>query len=78
MILNTSELYLPKTLKVGYQYRDTKFEKKIGYVIYLYDHTGKLRKETSWENWRDKQIESNEFENIPTAGFMIHSNIKDR
>lgn len=77
MILNTSELYLPKTLKVGYQYRDTKFEKKIGYVIY-YDHTGKLRKETSWENWRDKQIESNEFENIPTEGFMIHSNIKDR
>lgn len=77
MILTTSELYLPKTLKVGYQYRDTKFEKKIGYVIY-YDHTGKLRKETSWENWRDKQIDSNEFENTPTEGFMIHSNIKDR
>lgn len=77
MILTTSELYLPKTLKVGYQYRDTKFEKKIGYVIY-YDHTGKLRKETSWENWRDKQIDSNEFENIPTEGFMIHSNIKDK
>lgn len=77
MLLTTSELYLPKTLKVGYQYRDTKFEKKIGYVIY-YDHTGKLRKETSWENWRDKQIDSNEFENIPTEGFMIHSNIKDK
>lgn len=77
MILTTSELYLPKTLKVGYQYRDTKFEKKIGYVIY-YDHTGKLRKETSWENWRDKQIDSNEFENTPTEGFMIHSNIKDK
>ena len=77
MILNTSELYLPKTLKVGYQYRDTKFEKKIGYVIY-YDHTGKLRKETSWEHWRDKQIDSNEFENTPTEGFMIHSNIKDK
>lgn len=77
MILTTSELYLPKTLKVGYQYRDTKFEKKIGYVIY-YDHTGKLRKETSWEHWRDKQIDSNEFENTPTEGFMIHSNIKDR
>lgn len=77
MILTTSELYLPKILKVGYQYRDTKFEKKIGYVIY-YDHTGKLRKETSWENWRDKQIDSNEFENTPTEGFMIHSNIKDK
>lgn len=77
MLLTTSELYLPKTLKVGYQYRDTKFEKKIGYVIY-YDHTGKLRKETSWEHWRDKQIDSNEFENTPTEGFMIHSNIKDK
>lgn len=77
MILNTSELYLPKTLKVGYQYRNKKFEKKLGYVIY-YDHTGKLRKEISWENWRDKQINSNEFENTPTEGFMIHTNIKDK
>ena len=77
MLLTTSELYLPKTLKVGYNIEILNLKKKIGYVIY-YDHTGKLRKETSWENWRDKQINSNEFENTPTEGFMIHSNIKDK
>lgn len=64
-------LYIPKKINVGYQERKDTYTKKLAYVIY-YDHTGKLRKETSWQNWRDSKLEPNEFENIPTEGFVLN------
>ena len=47
-------IYIPKKIKVGYQNRYDTYTKKLAYVIY-YDEKNKLRKETSWNNWRDEK-----------------------
>lgn len=72
----TSTLFLPKKIKVGYQKRNSTYTGKLAYVIY-YDQKGKLKKETSWENWRDKNIEPQEFDNIPTEGFVLNKKVGD-
>lgn len=64
-------LYIPKKIKVGYQERKDTYTKKLAYVIY-YDHTGKLRKETSWQNWRNSKIDPSDFDNVPTEGFVLN------
>jgi hypothetical protein len=43
-------------------------------VIY-YDHKGVLRKEKSWNSWRDEKIEPCEFDNIPTEGFVLNKGV---
>lgn len=70
-----SQLYIPKRLRVGYQKREETYTGKLSYIIY-YDDTGKLRKETSWESWRDKKIAAEEFDNVPTEGFVFHRDVK--
>lgn len=67
------QLFIPETLKVGYQERSDTYTKKLAYVIY-YDNKGKLRKEASWESWRDKKIDADEFKNVPAEGFVINRN----
>lgn len=57
-------LYIPKTITVGFQERKDTFTGKLGYVIYT-DHKGVLRKESSWQSWRDKNIESITVDNTP-------------
>ena len=63
--------FIPNKIKVGYQERTDTFTGKLSYIIY-YDETGKLRKETSWNSWRNKSIPDDEFENIPTEGFYLN------
>ena len=46
----------------------------MAYVIY-YDNKSKLRKETSWQSWRDDQIEPDDFENTPTEGFVLNKKV---
>lgn len=67
----SSQLFIPTKLKVGYQNRADTFTGKLAYVIY-YDEKGKLRKEKSWTGWCDSSIPSDEFDNKPTTGFVIH------
>jgi len=69
-----SQIYLPKKLKVGYQKRLDTYSKKLGYVIY-YDDKNKLRKETSWKGWIDTKLGVDEFENVPTEGFVLNRNV---
>jgi len=45
-------------------------------VIY-YDQKNVLRKEKSWESWRDKNIEPQEFFNEPTSGFVLNKKVGD-
>ena len=66
-----STIYVPKKINVGYQNRNDTYTGKLAYVIY-YDEKGKLRKETSWNSWRDEKIPNNEFENVPTEGFVLN------
>jgi len=68
------QLYIPQKLKVGYQKRSDTYTANLGYIIY-YDDKGVLRKEKSWEGWRDKKIEPNEFNNVPIEGFVINKDV---
>lgn len=60
-----SNLFIPNRIRVGFQTRNDTYTKKLAYVIY-YDEKGKLRKEPSWNSWRDKKIDPEEFDNVPT------------
>lgn len=66
-----SNLFIPRVIKVGFQKRSDTYTKMLAYVIY-YDEQGKLRKETSWENWRDEKIPDVEYDNEPTQGFVLN------
>jgi hypothetical protein len=70
-----TDLYIPKTITVGYVSRPDTFTGKLAYVIYT-DHKGKLRKQTSWENWRDKNIEVETFDNTPQPNFTFNKGIQ--
>ncbi len=66
-----NNIYIPKRINVGYQNRKDTYTGKIAYVIY-YDEKGKLRKEVSWNGWRDENIPNTEFDNVPTDGFVLN------
>jgi hypothetical protein len=68
------QLFIPETIKVGFQKRNDTYTKSLGYVVYI-DEKGKLRKEASWNSWRDKSIEPKEFKNEPTEGFVLNRNV---
>lgn len=69
-----SKLYIPKKIKIGFQKRTDTFLGTLGYLIYT-DDKGVLRKEKSWQSWRDKKIDPQDFDNEPTSGFVINKNI---
>ena len=71
-----SSIFIPKTINVGYQNRSGTYTGKLAYVIYT-DEKGKLRKENSWNSWRDKTIEPDVFENVPTEGFVLNKKVGD-
>lgn len=63
--------FIPKKINVGFQERKDTYTGKLAYVIY-FDEKGKLRKETSWNGWRDKKINNIITENEPTSGFVLN------
>ena len=67
-------IFIPTKINVGYQKRKDTYTGKLAYIIY-YDERGKLRKETSWQNWRDKNIPNNEYENVPIDGFVLNKKV---
>lgn len=69
-------LYLPKKIKVGFQNRSDTYTGKLAYVIY-YDSKGVLRKEQSWQSWRNKDIEPQDFDNVPTEGIVLNKKVGD-
>lgn len=68
------KLFIAPKIKVGFQNRNDTYTQKLAYVIY-YDKKGVLRKQSSWENWRDHSIDSLEFENVPTEGFVLNKKV---
>ncbi len=66
-----STIFIPKIIRVGSVERTGTYTNKLSYVIY-YDSKNKLRKEASWESWRNKEIEPENFDNIPTEGFVLN------
>lgn len=67
-------IFIPKKIKVGFQNRDDTYTKKLAYVIY-YDQHDKLRKEASWNGWRDEKIEPEDYDNEPTNGFVLNKKV---
>ena len=64
------KLYIPKKLKIGFQNRKEASSGKLAYIIY-YDDKNVLKKEHSWEKWRDKTLGSIDVDNIPRTGLII-------
>lgn len=62
---------IPKTITAGYQGRKDTYSGRLAYIIYT-DDKGVLRKEKSWNSWRDKQIPTTINDNIPHSGFFIN------
>lgn len=61
---------IPEKIKVGYQSRGDTYTSKLGYVIYKEDEI--WRKETSWLKWKNDEIPHDEFDNVPTSGFVLN------
>lgn len=64
-------VFIPKKIKVGFQNRSDTYTGKLAFVTY-YDEKGVLRKEKSWNGWRNPKIEPIEFDNIPVEGFVLN------
>lgn len=69
-----TNLYIPKKIRIGFQKRKDTFNGKLAYVI-CFDEKGNLRKETSWEGWRDQDIPYIDLDNKPVSGFMFNKGI---
>lgn len=69
-----TSLFLPKEIKVGFQERSSTYTGKLAYVIYI-DEKGKVRKEVSFENWRNKNIDVEDYQNEPMSGFVLNKNV---
>ncbi len=72
--MNVNQTFIPERLKVGFNSRQDTFGNRLGYVIY-FDEKGKLRKNVSWDSWRDQNIEPLELDNEPTTGFVVNRGI---
>ena len=70
-----TNVFVAPKIKVGFQKRSDTFTGQLAYIIY-YDEKGKLRKEKSWEGWRDKKITPQEFDNAPMDGFTLNKDVK--
>ena len=68
------KLFVPNNIKVGFVSRPDTYTKKLGYVIY-YDQKGVLRKEKSWQSWRNHKIPPLDFINKPTEGFVLNKGV---
>lgn len=68
------QLFIPDKIAVGFQKRDDTYTKKLAYVIY-YDLKGELRKEKSWNTWRDSKIAPIDYANEPTEGFVLNKKV---
>jgi hypothetical protein len=72
--MKEQQLFIPEKIKVGFQKRGDTYTGMLAYVIY-FDKKGVLRKETSWQSWRDKHIAAKEYSNEPTEGFVLNKKV---
>lgn len=71
--MNTT-IFIPKKISVGFQERSGTYTGKLAYIIY-FDEKGILRKEASWNSWRDNDIEAVVCDNEPTSGFVLNKKV---
>lgn len=66
-----SSIFIPKKINVGFKERSDTYTGNLSYIIY-FDEKNKLRKEASWNSWRNKEIENVIADNEPTSGFVLN------
>lgn len=66
-----SNIFIPEKINVGFRERSDTYTQKLAYIIY-FDEKGILRKETSWNSWRDEKIDPQIHNNEPTSGFVLN------
>lgn len=66
-----SQLLIPEKIKVGFVYRDDAYNGKLGFITY-FDQNGVLRKEKSFQSWRDQSIHPFDYQNSPQSGFVLN------
>lgn len=71
--MNTN-IFIPTKINVGFQERKDTYTGKLAYIIY-FDEKGKLRKETSWQGWRDENIPNEIYDNEPMEGFVLNKKV---
>ena len=64
-------MFIPKRINVGFQDKEVANYIRLAYVIY-WDEKGILRKELSWNKWRNQDVPAKEFDNEPTEGFKLN------
>lgn len=69
-----NKMFIPETISVGYNKRTDTYTGKLAYIIYT-DQKGVLRKERSWESWRDKNLGRDDYSNVPTSGFVLNKGV---
>ena len=72
--MTEKQLFIPEKLKIGFRNRPDTYTGKLAFLIY-YDQKGELRKETSWNGWRDKAIKPLEITNEPFEGFVLNKGV---
>lgn len=70
-----TNLFIPKAIHVGFCKRGGTFDGQLAYVTYE-DEKGKMRKEVSWNNWRDKKIDPVKHTNEPRSGYKIERSVQ--
>ena len=68
-----TKLNVPAKLAVGFNNRTDTYSGKLAYITYF--RKDAIAKETSWQNWRDKNIEPVYTDNIPTEGFVLNKHV---
>lgn len=69
------KLSIPKSVRVGFQNREDTYTGKLAYIISL-GKTGERKvNPSSWEHWKDDKIPVQEFENVPTEGFVLNKDV---
>jgi len=69
-------IFIPTKLNIGFKERNDTYTGRLAYIVYT-DQSGKLRQEASWNNWIDKKIEPEEYENTPLSGFVLNKKVGD-
>lgn len=63
--------------KTDYTWKGTKHLKnEFMFSFVTYKENNKIKKECSWNNWRDEKIHPREFKNEPLSGYLISDNTK--
>jgi len=66
-----NDIFIPEKIKIGYQKRTDTYTGKLAFITY-YDESGILKRENSWNEWKDSKIPVDDFKNEPLSGFVLN------